>query len=207
MTGLSMMPHPVLAYMFRALADIIQPQNPDTICCTLACSAIDKVCTFVMNWMIKDKIRKDGENSDLTHANGSPLLNNAGSGNNSQRSSVEILRGPPNSGSTNGRPVSKRRQQQQQEQQSTHWLVEYMMSNKEILSYLFLVLFQVVAFENRSNYWSLSRPLLGLILLNRDFYVDYTNTFIQAQLPDRQEKVQTAVNAVSFYSSEFVPQG
>ncbi|KAF9387356.1 Exportin 7 [Podila verticillata] len=196
MTGLSMMPHNVLAYMFRALADIIQPQNPDTICCTLACSAIDKVCTFVMNWMIKDKIRKDGENSDLTHANGSPLLNNPGSGNNSQRSSVEILRGPPTSGSTNGRPVSKRRQQQQQEQQSTHWLVEYMMSNKEILSYLFLVLFQVVAFENRSNYWSLSRPLLGLILLNRDFYVDYTNTFIQAQLSDRQEKVQVAVNAL-----------
>ncbi|KAF9425387.1 Exportin 7, partial [Podila epigama] len=197
MTGLPMMPHPVLAYMFHALGEIIQPQNPDTLCCTLACSAIDKICTFVLNWMIKDKIRKDGEKKDLSHSGGSPLLNSPGSGTSSQRSSVELLRGGlSSSGSTGDRPVSKRRQQQQQEQQSTHWLVEYLMLNREILSYLFLILFQVVVFENRSNYWSLSRPLLGLILLNREYFVEYTNSFIQAQLSDRQEKVQDAVNAL-----------
>ncbi|KAF8941502.1 Exportin 7 [Dissophora ornata] len=199
MTGLPMMPHPVLAYMFRALGEIVLPQNPDTMCCTSACSSIDKVCTFVLNWMLKDKIRKDEDQEELL-SNGSPdptgraRLNSTGSGNNSQRSSVELTpSGLPNS---NGRPISKRRQQQQQQQQETHWLVEYLMANKEVLNYLFLVIFQVVAFENRSNYWSLSRPLLGLILLNRDFYVEYTNNFVQSQLPDRQEQVQTAVNAL-----------
>lgn len=201
------MPHPVLAYMFQALADIIQPQSPDTLCSTLACSAIDKMCTFVINWMLKDKIRKDEDQEDLLQRNGSPdpnarhLLNSNGSADNSQRSSVDLTRGPP--GSSNGRPVSKRRQQQQQQQQETHWLVEYMMSHKDILGYLFMVIFEVVAFENRSNYWSLSRPLLGLVLLNREFYVEYTNNFIQSQLPDRQESVQKAVSAVSF--SRFDP--
>ncbi|KAG0364963.1 Exportin 7 [Gamsiella multidivaricata] len=198
MTGLPMMPQPVLDYMFRTFGEIILPETPDTLCCTMACSAIDKVCTFVLNWMLKDKIRKD-EDQDEPISNGSPdpggraRLNSAGSGSNSQRSSVDISRGPPNS---NGRPVSRRRQQQQQQQQETHWLVEYLMSNKNVLSYLFQIIFQVVAFENRSNYWSLSRPLLGLVLLNRDFYVEYTNNFVQSQLPDRQEQVQTAVNAL-----------
>ncbi|KAF9187737.1 hypothetical protein BGZ51_001122 [Haplosporangium sp. Z 767] len=196
MTGLPMMPHPVLAYIFRALGEIILPQNPDTLCCTLASSAIDKICTFVLNWILKDKIRKEEEQDDL-QSNGSPdpgsrgRLNSTGSATNSQRGSDELTRGPPGS---NGRPISKRRQQQQQQEQETHWLVDYLMSNKEILSYLFLNLFQVVAFENRSNYWSLSRPLLGLILLNRDFFIEYTNSFIQAQLPDRQESIRTAVN-------------
>ncbi|KAF9089866.1 Ran-binding protein 17 [Mortierella sp. AD031] len=202
MTGLPMMPHPVLAYIFQALGEIIPPQNPDTICSTLACSAMDKICTFVLNWILKDKVRKEEGLEALQAAGGgSPdpsgrsLLNSTGSGNNSQRSSVELTRGSLNSNG-GGRPVSKRRQQQQQKQQETHWLVEYLMANKDILSYLFLALFQAVAFENRSNYWSLSRPLLGLILLNRDFYNEYINGFIQSQLPDRQEHVQTAVNAL-----------
>ncbi|KAI1317503.1 Exportin 7 [Mortierella claussenii] len=201
MTGLPMMPHPVLSYMFRALGEIILPQNPDTLVCTLACSAIDKICTFVLNWILKDKIRKSEDQKALL-TDGSPelggsraLLSSAGSANNSQRNSVDLSRGPP--GSNGGRPVSKRRQQQQQQQQQeTHWLVEYLMANKEVMSYLFLIIFQVVAFENRSNYWSLSRPLLGLILLNREFYAEYTNNFVQSQLPDRQEQVQKAIDAL-----------
>ncbi|KAF9988488.1 Exportin 7 [Modicella reniformis] len=187
MTGLSVVPKPVLDYMFRALGEIILPQNPDTICCTMACSAVDKICTFVLNWILKDKIRKNEHQEEL-HSNGSP-----GSGSNSQRSSVDLSRGPPNS---NGRPVSRRRQQQRQQQQETHWLVEYLMASKDVLSFLFQIIFQVVVFEERNNYWSLSRPLLGLILLNRDYYVEYTNNFVHGQLPDRQEKVQEAVNAL-----------
>ncbi|KAG0222004.1 Exportin 7 [Mortierella sp. GBA43] len=186
MTGLPMVPKPVLDYMIRALGEVILPHNIDTACCTMACSAIDKICTFVLNWMLKDKGRKDEEKDD--HSHGSPA-----SGTNSQRSSVDLSRGPP---SSNGRPVSRRRQQQQQQQQERHWLIEYLMNNKDILSYLFQVIFQVVSFEDRSNYWSLSRPLLGLILLNRDYYVEYTNNFVQSQLPDRREQVQKLVTAL-----------
>ncbi|KAG0375493.1 Ran-binding protein 17 [Mortierella sp. AD032] len=199
MTGLPMMPHPVLAYIFQALGEIIPPQNPDTVCSTMACSAMDKICTFVLNWILKDKVRKEEGLEALQASSGSPdlsghtLLTSNGSGNNSQRSSVELTRGAL---SSNGRPVSKRRQQQQQKQQETHWLVEYLMANKEILSYLFMTLFQAVAFENRSNYWSLSRPLLALILLNRDFYNEFISQFIQSQLPDRQEHIQTAATAL-----------
>ncbi|KAF9197727.1 Ran-binding protein 17, partial [Haplosporangium sp. Z 27] len=190
--GLPMMPHPVLGYIFRALGEVVILQNPDTTFSSLACSAIDKVCTFVLNWMMKDKIIKDDAQEELL-SNGSPILNSTSSPNNSQRSSIDLARGPPNSGN-GGRPMSKRRLQQKQQRQETHWLVDYLLTNKEVMNYLFLVLFQVVAFENRSNYWSLSRPLLGLILLNRDFYVEYTNSFVQNQLSDRQEQVQTAVN-------------
>ncbi|KAF9438959.1 Exportin 7, partial [Entomortierella beljakovae] len=196
MMGLSMMPHSVLGYISRALGEIISIQNPDTSCCNLACSAIDKICTFAVNWMLKDKIRKDDEEEEL-RSSGSPVLNSPSSPSNSQRSSIELTRGgPPNSGNS-VRPISKRRQQQQQQKRNeSHWLVDYLLANKDVMSYLFLVIFQAVAFENRTNYWSLSRPLLGLILLNREFYVEYTNNFVQSQLPDRQEQVQLHINAL-----------
>ncbi|ORZ27064.1 armadillo-type protein [Lobosporangium transversale] len=192
MTGLSMMPQPVLEYMFRALGEIIVPQDPNTLVCTLACSAIDKICTFVLNWILRDKVRKEKDEELLNHESPDTNRARAGSGNNSQRNSVELTRGPPNSNGS--RSISMRRQQQQH--QETHWLVDYLMTNKEILNYLFMIIFQAVTFENRSNYWSLSRPLLGLILLNREFYVAYTNMFVESQLPDRQEQVQTAVKAL-----------
>ncbi|KAG0227723.1 Exportin 7 [Actinomortierella wolfii] len=206
MTGLSSMPPAVLEYMFRALGAAITPQSLDSTSSTLACSSIDKVCTFVLNWMIKDGIRKESDEADTDSAS-SPLLSGSAG-----RSSAELSRPPNSAGSTNGsikggngsggsvgsnsRPVSRMRQRQQEEQREAHWLVQYIMADKRLLNYLFVNLFYVVVFENRSNHWSLSRPLLGLILLDREFFMQYTTMFIHAQLPDRQEQVQKAINSL-----------
>ncbi|KAF9970123.1 Exportin 7 [Actinomortierella ambigua] len=207
MTGLSSMPPPVIEYMFRALGAAITPQSLDSTSSTLACSSIDKVCTFVINWIIKDGVRKESDDGD-TDSVGSPVLSGG-------RSSAELSRPPNSTGSTNGslkgggaggggggssgtnsRPVSRMRQRLQEEQREAHWLVQYILTDKRLLNYLFVNLFYVVVFENRSNHWSLSRPLLGLILLDRDFFVRYTTMFIHAQLPDRQEQVQKAVSSL-----------
>lgn len=177
--GLSMMPPAVLGYMFRSLGEIVSLQSADSNCCTLACSAIDKICSFVLNWFIKNKVRNDNESNEVDPDSG--MIDSLDSSLTLDLNAYLAA----NKMSSGG------------DRQTAHWLVEYVMSNKEILSFLFLAIFQVVAFENRPNHWSLSRPLLGLILLNREFFVEYTNSLIQAQLPVHREALQKAVDGVS----------
>ncbi|KAF9361320.1 hypothetical protein BGX34_007211 [Mortierella sp. NVP85] len=191
MTGLPMMPHPVLVYIFQALGQVIPLPSPDATCSSMACSTIDKICTFVFNWLIKNRLRKDGDGDvdemhdttldpeDLSSASGGSNRFNSGSG-------VDLINNNTTLDTNGGL----------QRQQGTHWLVDYVMSNKGVLRFLFMVLFKAVTYENRSNHWSLSRPLLGLILLNREFYSEYVMRFVQAQLPDRQEQVQKAVDGL-----------
>ncbi|KAF9437684.1 Exportin 7 [Entomortierella beljakovae] len=181
MTGLSSMPHAVLSYIFRSLGEAIPVYTTDASASTLACSAIDKIMSFVLNWLIKNKMRKDGDR-DTDEMLDTSLDIDISSSRDQHRGSVELTSGF-------GSNILG-----MQQGQNTHWLVEYVLSNKDALSYLFSVLFQVVIFENRSNYWSLSRPLLGLIILNREFYDAYTENFVMAQLPDRREPLRQALN-------------
>ncbi|KAF9095535.1 hypothetical protein BGX23_000390 [Mortierella sp. AD031] len=200
MTGLSTMPQSVLAYIFRAVGESIPLINQDSSCSTMACSAVDKICTFVLNWLIKNRTRTDGadiademsEQDDIEDpvriarerllSTGS--INGGANGalhHHQQRGSVDL---------SGGNNLLSKRLREQQQQERTHWLVEYVLTNKDIMGYLLVVLFRVTVFENRNNHWSLSRPLLGLILLNRDFFAEYTSRFVQGQLPDRQEALQ-----------------
>ncbi|GJJ68840.1 exportin-7 [Entomortierella parvispora] len=185
MMGLPMIPHSVLEYMFRSLGEVVPAHVQDASCSTLACSAIDKICTFVLNWLIKNKIRQDGngEGQDAVEMIDSDITGSGGIAGGGEAS----FNGVPSLG-----PISLLKLQQQHGS-SLHWLVEYVLSNKALMSHLFVVLFQVFAFENRNNHWSLSRPLLGLILLNREFYEEYSQNFVQNQLPDRRDHVQVAV--------------
>jgi len=213
MTGLPSMPPPVLAYILRSLGAAIPIQTLDATSCTMACSAIDKICTFVLNWLIKHKLRKadDGTEDEMSNSiqedDGNPHVTTglySSLGGLGPRASVGDLTGSANrnsnsiGNSNSGSILSSRRRQDQYQDGSLHWLVEYVLSSKDLLSYLFAALFQVIAFENRSNHWSLSRPLLGLILLNQDFFLEYTRIFVQAQLPDRQEPLQKAIDGVSW---------
>lgn len=178
--GLSMMPPAVLGYMFRSLGEIVSLQSVDSNCCTLACSAIDKICSFVLNWFIKNKVRND-ESADNEVDPDSGMIDSLDSS-----STLDL----------NAYLSANKISSSSSDRQTPHWLVEYVMSNKDILSFLFLAIFQVVAFENRPNHWSLSRPLLGLILLSREFFVEYTTSLVQAQLPVHREALQKAVDGV-----------
>lgn len=184
--GLPMIPHSVLDYMFRSLGEVVPAHVQDASCSTLACSAVDKICTFVLNWLIKNKIRQDGGGE----GDAEEMIDSDISGTNGGRAGEASSNGAPSLGTISLLKL------QQQHGSSLHWLVEYVLSNKALMSHLFVVLFQVFAFENRNNHWSLSRPLLGLILLNREFFAEYSQSFVQNQLPDRREHVQTALAGV-----------
>ncbi|RUS35341.1 hypothetical protein BC938DRAFT_471836 [Jimgerdemannia flammicorona] len=78
-------------------------------------------------------------------------------------------------------------QQSEKERPSSHWLLSFLNSSPGILPLLFSTVFNTVLFEDRPIQWSLSRPLLGLMLLNRKFMLEYTQTIINTQLPERRE--------------------
>lgn len=214
------MPQPVLEYIFRAVGESVPLLGQDSSCSTMACSAIDKICSFVLNWLIKNKTRtsdsadsademlETDEVEDPVRVARDRLLS-TGSINGAAAAVVAVAsaaaggRGSVDlSGGANSLLSKRLREQQQQE--GAHWLVEYVLRNKDVMNYLLVVLFSVVVFENRNNHWALSRPLLGLILLNREFFAEYTNLFVQAQLPDRQEPLQKLVNGVRIISFLFV---
>ncbi|GIY78296.1 exportin-7 [Caerostris extrusa] len=44
----------------------------------------------------------------------------------------------------------------------------------------------IVIFEECRNQWSMSRPLLGLILLNEEYFNQLRQTIINSQLPEKQ---------------------
>ncbi|KAI8851513.1 armadillo-type protein [Chytridium lagenaria] len=66
----------------------------------------------------------------------------------------------------------------------------------QILQYLVSCLLDVVIFEDPTNAWCLSRPLLPLILLNKEFFEFYTTKIIQNQLPERQGLLGKAFQAL-----------
>jgi exportin-7 len=175
----------------------------------MACSAIDKICSFVLNWLIKNKTRtsesadiademlETDEIEDPVRVARNRLLSTGSINGAAAAAAASAATGARGSVDLTGGATSLLSKQQQQQQDGAYWLVEYVLRNKDVMTYLLVVLFNVVVFENRNNHWALSRPLLGLILLNRDFFTEYTNTFVQAQLPDRQEPLQKLVSGVS----------
>ncbi|CAG8480838.1 7675_t:CDS:10 [Diversispora eburnea] len=59
-------------------------------------------------------------------------------------------------------------QQSAKQKSKRHWILTYLNEFPRVLPYLFTANFNVVLFEDRQNNWSLSRPLLCLILLNQE---------------------------------------
>ncbi|PKU26952.1 hypothetical protein llap_22744 [Limosa lapponica baueri] len=45
----------------------------------------------------------------------------------------------------------------------------------------------IIIFEDCRNQWSMSRPLLGLILLNEKYFSDLRNSIVNSQPPEKQQ--------------------
>ncbi|XP_026550156.1 exportin-7-like [Notechis scutatus] len=45
----------------------------------------------------------------------------------------------------------------------------------------------IIIFEDCRNQWSMSRPLLGLILLNEKYFSDLRNGIVNSQPPEKQQ--------------------
>ncbi|CAG8800744.1 3124_t:CDS:2, partial [Racocetra persica] len=87
-------------------------------------------------------------------------------------------------------------QQSAMQKPKQHWLLVYLNEYPTVLPTLFIANFNVVLFEDRQNQWSLSRPLLCLILLNQDYFNKYTENILQHQLPERREALRKAIKTL-----------
>ncbi|XP_044761440.1 exportin-7 isoform X1 [Coccinella septempunctata] len=56
----------------------------------------------------------------------------------------------------------------------------------EILQQILSTVLNVIMFEDCRNQWSMSRPLLGLILLNEDYFNQMRENILRSQPPDKQ---------------------
>jgi len=98
--------------------------------------------------------------------------------------------------------VVQQSEQQISKRSDTHWLVVYLARYSDILPFLFNTVFNVVLFEDKPVQWSLSRPLLGLILLHKEYMMEYISNVINHQLPERREflslSIQSLMNGVEW---------
>ncbi|XP_076993752.1 ran-binding protein 17 isoform X4 [Tamandua tetradactyla] len=70
-------------------------------------------------------------------------------------------------------------------------LLHFMQQNPDVLQQMTSVLMNTIIFEDCRNQWSVSRPLLGLILLNEKYFSELRATLINSQpLPRREVLAQ-----------------
>nr|XP_023407174.1 ran-binding protein 17 [Loxodonta africana] len=74
-------------------------------------------------------------------------------------------------------------------------LLHFMQQNPDVLQQMMSVLMNTIVFEDCRNQWSVSRPLLGLILLNEKYFGELRASLINSQpLPKREVLAQCFSN-------------
>ncbi|KAG0169013.1 Exportin 7 [Apophysomyces sp. BC1034] len=87
-----------------------------------------------------------------------------------------------------------RRRSSASTQPASHWLIGYLTQFPRVLPSLLTTLFNLILFDENNDQWSLSRPLYALMLLQKEYVVEYTTQVINQQLPERREYVAKALN-------------
>ncbi|KAL4457497.1 hypothetical protein ABPG75_012362 [Micractinium tetrahymenae] len=64
---------------------------------------------------------------------------------------------------------------------------EHLRQRPELFPQILSTLFEIVLFEDCTNQWSLSRPMLSLILINEPLYGQLKQQIVASQMPDRQQ--------------------
>lgn len=70
-------------------------------------------------------------------------------------------------------------------------LAEHIRQNPEMFPSMLKTLFEIVLFEDCSNMWSLSRPLLSLILINEEVFNQLKSQFIAMQPAEKRQHAST----------------
>lgn len=70
-------------------------------------------------------------------------------------------------------------------------LVQVVKMHPEILQQMLSTVLNIIMFEDCRNQWSMSRPLLGLILLNEDYFQSLRDQIIQSQPASKQSSMAT----------------
>ncbi|XP_037091986.1 LOW QUALITY PROTEIN: exportin-7-like [Pollicipes pollicipes] len=66
----------------------------------------------------------------------------------------------------------------------------------EILQRLLATVLNIIMYEDCRNQWSMSRPLLGLILLNEEYFASLREQMIASYPPDRQTAIRAAFDSL-----------
>ncbi|XP_065590543.1 ran-binding protein 17 [Cyrtonyx montezumae] len=69
-------------------------------------------------------------------------------------------------------------------------LLNFMQHNPEVLQQMMSVLMNTIIFEDCRNQWSVSRPLLGLILLNEKYFSELRATLINSQPGSKRQALE-----------------
>merc|ERR1719427_868510 len=70
-------------------------------------------------------------------------------------------------------------------------LVAVIKMRPEILQQMLQTVLNIIMFEDCRNQWSMSRPLLGLILLNEDYFQNLRDQVIASQQADKRASMMT----------------
>ena len=73
-------------------------------------------------------------------------------------------------------------------------LIQVYQQQPQIFQQLLTTVLNIIIFEDCKNQWSMSRPLLGLILLNEQYFEQWRASLIQSQFIDRQESVSRCID-------------
>jgi exportin-7 len=65
-------------------------------------------------------------------------------------------------------------------------LVAVVNMRPEILQQMLQTVLNIIMFEDCRNQWSMSRPLLGLILLNEEYFQNLRDQIVASQPPDKR---------------------
>ncbi|KAI7855239.1 armadillo-type protein [Circinella umbellata] len=106
------------------------------------------------------------------------------------------LNGSNNEDSTSN-DQQRRRSSSSKQAPATHWLMTYLTQFPNILPSLLVTILNLVLFDDTQDQWTLSRPLYVLMLLQKQYAVEYTSQVINQQLPERREFVTKALNTMT----------
>lgn len=135
----------------------------DSMVCTGCCSTLDHIVSYLYKWLTKayKKVAAVSGQSLETH-----LMGPVGSGNvSSLMFSV---------GQLSGLSVDAEN------------CIKILKMHPEILQQMLSTILNIMMFEECKNQWSMSRPLLGLILLNEEYFTRLRQNIIQSQTPEKQ---------------------
>ena len=66
----------------------------------------------------------------------------------------------------------------------------------EILQQLLATVLNIIMYEDCRNQWSMSRPLLGLILLNEEYFGGLREQMVLSHPPERQPAIRAAFDSL-----------
>ncbi|KAL7747065.1 hypothetical protein RI367_007561 [Sorochytrium milnesiophthora] len=81
------------------------------------------------------------------------------------------------------------KQTMEQTKQSNHVIVQAFVQYPDIFSYWLSSILGIVLLEDSPVQWSLTRPILPLVLLGQNFYEMYISKLAEAQLPERRPQI------------------